>query len=48
MERFFSLKLAVRLLDKTTANLMKTTLEDRMWAKINCNRGKRATFDRQN
>ena len=41
VERFFSL--AGRLLDKTTANLMETTLEDRMWAKIN--RGKRATFN---
>ena len=40
VERFFSL--AGRLLDKTTPNMKETTLEDRMWAKIN--RGKRATM----
>ena len=32
VERFFSL--AGRLLDKTTANLMETTLEDQMWASL--------------
>jgi hypothetical protein len=40
VERFFSL--AGTLFDKSTANMKETTLEDRMWAKIN--RGHRVKF----
>ena len=40
VERFFSL--AGRLLDKRSAAMKESTLEDRMWAKLN--RGRRVQF----
>ena len=40
VERFFSL--AGRILDKRTAGMKESTLEDRMWAKVN--RGRRVQF----
>ncbi len=42
VERFFSL--AGRLLDKRTAAMKESTLEDRMWTKLN--RGRRVRFAR--
>ena len=39
-ERFFSL--AGPILDKRTAGMKESTLEDRMWAKVN--RGRRVQF----
>ena len=43
MARFFSL--AGRILDNRTAHMKEETLEDRLWAKVNC--GRRVKMEEQ-